>query len=115
MSAGFYARLIPEGPIALTGAQFDRVMVWGGSGGNDYLPDGQTRVRYVIAAALEDRGRERRGEGRPDVAGRLSWLEGQVREGRPGTKRVVGKLRKDIQIVRSRLCDGAGWTYGAAR
>ena len=61
-------------------------------------------VRYEVADALEVRAAERRAEGRPDVAGRLVWAAGQLRHyGGTVTKRVHGRLRNDIAVVRSRL------------
>ena len=62
-----------------------------------------TRLRYVISHALSERASERRREGRPDIAGRLSWLAGQLEVGNAPTKRVIGKLTKDLAVIEERL------------
>lgn len=68
--------------------------------------DGQRRIRHIVADAFEERAAERRAEGRPDVAGRLQWAATQMRHGDALTKRVCGKLSKDIRIIESRVVDG---------
>lgn len=68
------------------------------------LGEGEHDVRYAIAKAFEDRARERRDEGRPDIAGRLVWAEGRITSGQFVTKRVKDKLRQDIAIIEARLC-----------
>jgi hypothetical protein len=64
------------------------------------------RLCSVVSEALREHAKEVRAGGRPDVAGRLSWLAGQLDGHRPPTKRILAKLRKDIDVVRSRLVDG---------
>lgn len=100
------ATLLPRLPewafrAALYGWRWD----FGHPHDEDALPDG-TRPRLVVAAALDARARERRREGRPDVAARLSWLSGRVWGGQPATKRVLDRLRRDLEVLRERCCDG---------
>lgn len=68
-----------------------------------YVKATMEKMRYRVSEAIDIRARERRQEGRPDIAGRLTWLASQVRVGRLPTKRVLNKLRKDIEVVESRL------------
>lgn len=65
-----------------------------------------TRIRTIVSDALSERAKERHKEGRPDIAGRLRWAAGRLYVGQFITKKVLGKLRKDIEIVRERLVDG---------
>ena len=106
----YYAGLVPE-PLRLTRGQFRAAFNWGGS---EYADDGETRVRYIVAAALEQRARERRREGRPDIAGRLAWIEGQMRTGGRLTKGPLGKCRVDLQNIEDRLTSSEGMPYDGA-
>jgi hypothetical protein len=65
-----------------------------------------TRIRVIVSDALSERAKERQKEGRPDIAGRLRWAAGRLYGGQFITKRVLTKLRKDIEIVEKRLVDG---------
>ena len=71
-----------------------------------HTQDGRDRLRYIVADALRERAKERQAEGRPDVAGRLRWAAGRLDAGLPITKRVMRKLRADVEAVRARLVDG---------
>jgi hypothetical protein len=101
---GYYDTIVPAGLPPLTRHQFHMALIGDPYERAAYAADGRTRVRYVIAAAFEQRAKERRAEGRPDVAGRLTWAEGRIRTGQPLTKRVLTALRKDIEVVQERLC-----------
>lgn len=104
---GYYAGIVPDGPVTVTESEWNAVLVWGSP---QYSDDEETRVRYIIAAALEQRGKERRAEGRPDLGGKLTWLEGRIRTGQPPTKRVLAALRRDLELVKQRLASGE-WEY----
>ena len=71
-----------------------------------YTVDGRNRVRYLVADALDVRAKERRADGRPDVAGRLIWAANRIRHGEPLTKRVASKLGVEIAAVEQLLVDG---------
>ena len=66
----------------------------------------QTRLRYIVADAFDERAAERRAEGRPDKAGLCQHIAAKIRYGGCPSKRVKGKAESDIAIVRSRVVDG---------
>lgn len=69
-----------------------------------HTKDGKTRLRYLVADAIEKMAKELRKE-RPDKAARLQWIAGRLNSGQPPTKKVLNKCRKDIEIIRSRIVD----------
>lgn len=62
------------------------------------------RQRYVVAAALRRRARERRDEGRADIAGRLAWAAMRVEAGFSVPKHVRTHLTHDLKVIQLRLC-----------
>ena len=74
-----------------------------------YTKDGKTRLRYLVADAIEKRAKELRKE-RPDKSARLQWIAGRLNSGQPSTKKVLSKCRKDIETVRSIIVDGISVT-----
>lgn len=107
---GYYAGIVPDGAVRITEQQWRSVWMWGSA---EYTDDGESRIRYIIAAALEKQAKHRRRNGRPDLAGKLTWLEGRIRTGQPTTKRVMSALRNDLEVVKGQLTSGT-WRYSDA-
>lgn len=62
-----------------------------------------TRLRYIIADAIDEQARIRRRAGRPDKAGVLHWIARQIRYGGLPTKRPCRKVARDLQAVKAQL------------
>lgn len=72
-----------------------------------YAKDGKTRLRYLVADAIEKRAKELRKK-RPDKAARLQWIAGRLNCGQSPTKKVLNKCKKDIEIIRQNCCSPEG-------
>jgi len=65
-----------------------------------------TRVRYIVADAIDRRASVRQKEGRPDKASLLRYVSGQVRHGSHPSKKSVTKAQSDLEAVRKEIVDG---------
>src|SRR5262249_12422026 len=95
--------------IPLTDDEFENALYFGWSGyakatlGQEHLKKYPVRARYVLAEAMYALATEWANKGRPDKAGRLRWAASLIEHGGTATKRVMGKIQKDIDTVRERL------------
>jgi len=64
------------------------------------------RLVYVIADEVSLCASRWHRKGRPDVAGRLRWIEGQLRHSGRMTKGPLTKCRRQLEEVRAKLVDG---------
>lgn len=67
--------------------------------------DGQPRLCNLVAEGLRIRAKEQQTEGRPEIASGLRYLAGKIDSHGKPTKKVLAKLRKDIEVVRARMVD----------
>lgn len=74
--------------------------------GKRWTNHGQTRLRYIVADAISKYARELQRNGRPDRAGRLRYIERELRHGYIPSKRSKTKAAKLLREVEWRLVDG---------
>jgi hypothetical protein len=82
-----------------------------GQGAAECIVNGEwTRLRYIVADAIDQRASERQRAGRPDKAGVLRYISGEIRHGGVPSKRSLTKAGSDVREVERRVVDGVSLT-----
>jgi hypothetical protein len=78
-----------------------------GEGARHVTVDGHvTRLRYVVADAIDQQASVRQKAGRPDKASLLRYISGKIRHGSYPSKKAKRKAQSDLEIVYRTLVDG---------
>lgn len=79
----------------------DVCLTWGCGDYVDYGGE-SVRVRYVVADTMDAYAKELQSD-RPDVAGLMRSISGDIRHGSIPSKKSRGKARKHLDVIRARL------------